>query len=427
MGLKDITNAFKIAATVLKEELKLSSVGKMTDEQFKAFADYNNFSTYSILRSTGVQFQTDAYNLCPQLQAAVNKKAQALTRGKLIPVDNNDLQIKSKAFDDAMKVIRKPNAYQTRSQFLMMADTFRNVYGSVFIYKVKPFGGDKITGLIILPNPCVTVTLNKPSNILSNQAKLVRSYMISIYGMTFSLYGDDTDLIYEVQDSTVNLTIGKEFEAKSRVDALRKNIENIIGSVESRNHLIVKRGADVIISPESGQDGAGVYNEIDDNEKKRIQEDYRKYGLLSKQWHTLISKYPIRATKIGMDVRQMGLFDGENADHRAIGSGFGVPIPLLALPDTTKFNTYLEAKTEFYEDTVIPESEITSQAFDAIFESEKNGYRFMFDFSHLSCMQKSNTNSATAFKTMVDGMVTAVQNGFVDEKTASATINDYIK
>lgn len=427
MGLKDIKRAYQIAKSVLSGELTLSNLDKMTEAQFAAFTNSYNLSTGSILKGEGVMFQTSAYDLCPPLQAVVNKKAQAITKGKLLCVDNTETEIKSKAFDDSLKIINKPNAYQTKNQFIRSTEIFVSVYGAAYWYKVKPIGLDKITGLILIPNNCITINYNKPSNILSNQAKLVRYYSITIYGMTFVLRGDDTDLIHEVQDTTENLTQGYEFQPKSRIDALRKPIENIVGSLESRNHLIVKRGADVMLSPNPGTNSAGLATELDKQDKLELQQDYAQYGLMKDQFHTFLAKIPMNATKIGMDVRQLGLFDGENADHRAIAEGYGVPTPLLGLPDTTKFNTYLEAKTEFYEDTVIPDSEIISQAFDIIFDSQSYGYKYYFDYSHLECMQKATKDSAVAFKTMVDGCVAAVAGGFMDAKTATTTINDFIK
>ena len=427
MRLKDIFQAYKIAGAVLKGELTLSNTDKMTDEQFNSFSNYYNLSTSSIIAGQGVIFQSNAYDLCPPLQAVVNKKAQALTKGKIVPVDNLENIVVSKAFDEAIKIINKPNAYQTKNQFLRTIETFINVYGTTYIYKVKPIGLDKITGLIVIPNNCITVSYNKPSNILTNQAKLIRYYQITIFGQTFMLTGDDTDLIYEIQDSSVNLTQGSEFYPKSRIDALRKPIENIIGSLESRNHLIVKRGADVLLSPSPSTNVAGMVSELDKQDKLELQRDYAQYGLMKDQFHTLIAKVPMSSTKIGMNVRDLGLFDGENADHRAIAAAYGVPIPLIGLPDTTKFNTYLEAKTEFYEDTIMTDAEVISQAFDVIFDSVSFGYKFYFDYSELECMQKSTQNSATAFKTMVDGCSTAVSNGFMKIEDATTVINDYIR
>lgn len=420
--LKEIINAYRIAKSVFSSTLNPSIA--MTDLQRERFS--SNLTVNTLLFGTGVSFQSNAYDLCPPLQAVINKKAQAITSGNIISVDESGNPVNNASFREAMKVIENPNEYQNQDEFLRSLEAFINVYGVAYVYKIKPIGFNKVTGMIVIPNNCINVTYNKPSDVLSNTAKLVLYYTINIFGKTYILRGDDTNLIYECRDVPINLTSGREFEPKSRVDSLRKPIENIVGSLESRNHIITKRGADIIMSPEKSNDSAGLAVVMDSNEVKRIQDDYSKYGQLKGQFHTLVSKVPLKAQKIGMNVSEMGLFDGENADHRAIAQQYNVPIPLLALPDTTKYSTYLEAKSEFYQDAIIPESRIISQMFNEIFEAKKNGYRFYFDFSNLECMQRSMKDKATTFSTMVSAIVEAKNNGLIDEATAKSTIKDYL-
>lgn len=411
MRIKEIFEAYKIAKLILKD---LNTVEKMTEVQFQAFANNNNISTKTLLEGSGTKFQSNAYDSCPPLQAVINKKAQAITKGRLISINEKEQPIDSIGFNEAIKIINKPNKYQTKNQFLRTLETFIQVYGTAFVYKVKPIGFNKISGLIIIPNNCLTVSYNKPSNILSNNANLIRYYSITIFGETFMIQNEDVNLIYEIQDSSVNLTNGHEFEAKSRIDALRKPIENIVGSLESRNHLIIKRGADGMISPEKQDATSQALTDVTE-----IQKSYEKYGLLSNQYHTYLAPIAMKYTKFGMNVRDLGLFDGENADHRTIAEAYGVPIPLLGLPDTTKFNTYKEAKIEFYEETITSDAEIISQAFDVIFDSEKNGYRFYFDYSNLEFMQKSEKDKADGLNSLIDAYMKLYQQGNI-------TRNEYL-
>jgi hypothetical protein len=95
------------------------------------------------------------------------------------------------------------------------------------------------------------------------------------------------------------------------------------------------------------------------------------------------------------------------------------------MPDTTKFSTYLEAKREFYEDTIIPESNVISQSFDVLFDSVKNGYRFKFDYSELECMQKSQKENAETFNIMVNALSKAKTDGLINETEATNILNQY--
>jgi hypothetical protein len=426
--LKDIFSAYKIALKTLKTDksVTLRNVGEMTDQQFKTFASNYNSSTYDIIKGTGTLLHSNAYNYCPHLQAVINKKAQAITIGKLIAVDKDEKPIQSAAFDAAMKVLKRPNKYQTKNQFLRTLETFLQVYGVVYFYKIIPDGYENLTGLIIIPNNCITVTYNKPTNVFENKNDLVKSYQVSIFGKTFLFQNETLSKIYEIRDTTENLSYGHEFEPKSRIDALIAPITNLVGSLESRNHLIVKRGADSLLSPVPNKDGTGANMPLLPTEKEALQKAYENYGLLNKQFHTLIPDIPLNYTKMGMNVKEMGLFEGENQDYITVAQAYNIPEPLLGIPNSTKYNTYKEAKTEFFENISI-ESEIISQGFDELFNAEKFGYRFYFDYSYLECMQRSNKEKSESLKITVEALNAALGTGLIEQSDAKNIIDDFIK
>ena len=136
------------------------------------------------------------------------------------------------------------------------------------------------------------------------------------------------------------------------------------------------------------------------------------------QYHALISETALKIQKIGRSIVELGLFDGENQDHRLIATNYGVPIPLLSLPDTSKYSTYKEAKTEFYEDTIIPESKTISAFFDDIFKPI--GWSFSFDFSNLQIMQKSEEEKSKTLTSLISNYFTLYQQG-------NLTRNEYLE
>lgn len=420
--LQNVKNAYNVAKLALKGVNFIDSNGN--DLYFNRITEIVN--TSKLKRYNGTQFQSEAYNQCPQLQAIISKLSDAITKANIIAVDKELKPIKSKAFDNAIKVIENPNIYQTKNQFLRTIETFIKIYGSCFVYKIIPVGFFDISSLIVIPNNCLQIEYKSITNPLANNTKIINRITINIYGSVTILEGENLKLIYEIQDTPVNLTYGKEFQGKSRIDALKNNIENLVGSIESRNHLIVNRGADVVFSPETAKDGVGnsVLTPLD---IKNIQENEKKYGLLGNQYSNKFLQFPMKVTKVGMNVRDLGLFDGENADVRAIAQGFGVPTPIIGLPDEAKYNTYKEAKLEFYESTIIPDSQVISQAFDYIFDSEKYGYKFYFDYSHLEIMQKASKEKAESLKIMVEALNSAVIANYITQQQAIELTNDYLK
>ena len=75
--------------------------------------------------------------------------------------------------------------------------------------------------------------------------------------MPLVLDGDNVNLIHEIRGPGINLRDGYEYKPSSRIDSLRVPITNIVASLETRNQIITKRGAEGIISPKPASDYDG--------------------------------------------------------------------------------------------------------------------------------------------------------------------------
>lgn len=382
----------------------------------------SNSALVKYLVGTGASFHSNCYNYCPPLQSLINKKASTLLRGDLIAVDKDLQPVKSLQFQKALKVLDKPNQFQNRNQFLRTIDTYLNIYGAVYIYKIIPEGYKDASGFIVIPNNTISVTYKTNTNILDNQTNIIDSYSINLYGVNIILRGEDLGNILTIYDTTINTQ--NAFQPKSRIDVLEYPIKNIVSSLESRNQIIVRRGAEIAITPKNG-DTAAIMKVMTPNEKRALQDEYKSYGTLTSQNHALIARVPMDITNISRKIQDLGLFEGENADHRAIANAYGVPIPVLGIPDTTgKYSTYLEAKKEFIEETIIPESQIIAEALNRLFNMTDAS--FYFDYSNMECMQKSEKDKADSLKIMIDALATAVDKGFVSQQEAILLIKDYL-
>ena len=383
---------------------------------------YANSALLKYISGSGPSFQSNCYNYCPPLQSLINKKANTFLRGELIPV-NKDLQpIKSTAFLKDSKILDRPNQFQNRNQFLRSIDTFLNVYGICYIYKIIPEGFKDATGFVVIPNTAITPMYKSNVNVFDNQTDIIDSYNINLYGVMITIRGDDLKLIETIVDTTINTD--KPFQPKSRIDSLEYPIKNIVASLESRNQIIVRRGAEIAISPKNG-DTTAIMKVMTPQEKKDLQDEYAQYGTLTSQNHALIGRVPMDIQNISRPIQALGLFEGENADHRALANAYGVPIPILGIPDTTgKYSTYLEAKKEFVEDTIIPESQIIADGLNRLFNAQE--YSFYFDYSNMECMQRSQKDRADSLKVMVESLASAVENKFITQQEAINLIKDYL-
>ncbi len=379
-------------------------------------------SDYSFVLNSDDTSLSFAYLLCPPLQQVIGKRSQGLLQGKLLPVDKEENYIKSAGFDKAMKLLSRPNRYESYSQFISNISTYIDVFGVCYIYKVESVGFG-LSGLIIIPNPCMSVQYKSYADVLGGEG-IVESYTVSLFGNVWKFRGDDTRLIAEVRDRTVSLRDG--LRPYSRIQGLKYPVQNIIASLESRNQIIVKRGADVVFSPEASNDKGVNATFLNNQEVKDIQTAYSRYGAIKGLWHAAILKVPTKVQQITRNPKDLGLLDGEDSDIRSILRAYNVPATVFGLKDENKYNTYLEGKTEFYEDSIIPLAGIIAECFDNIFDSAKNGYSFYFDFSHLACLQKSEKEKAEAFGKYVSALNDAVAGGLVTIEEARDLIKDYL-
>ena len=380
------------------------------------------------LTGTGNQFYTRCYDLCPPLQSVIRKKGEGLVNGKIIPVDpfTEKAVTPSGEFNKFMGVINRPNAQMKRNDLLMYIDACLSIYDVAYLYKVKAVGFDNVTGLIPIPNNAITPQYKLQVNIADPAQfnSLVESYTINIMGMPLVLRGDDVNLIHEIRGSGINLRGGNEYKPSSRIESLRVPITNIVASLESRNQIITKRGAEGIISPKPASDMTGVSVALDPEEKKRLQQAYEGYGYLDGQYHMYLAKVPMDYTAITRNVAQLGLFEGENTDKRTIALAYNMPAPLIGLPDEAKYNTFTEAQRQMYEGAVIPDGGIISQAFDEIFRPK--GWKFYFDFSHLDCFQKSETERATALDKTITALTNGITAGLIEQADAKRIVQDFL-
>lgn len=394
-----------------------------SDRTIETGVEYiENASDYSYVLNSDVTSLSYAYLLCPPLQQVIGKRSQGVLQGKLIPVDKEENYIKTAGFDKAMKLLSKPNRYESYSQFISNISTYIDVFGVCYIYKVESVGFG-LSGLIIIPNPCMSVQYKSYADVLGGEG-IVESYTVSLFGNVWTFRGDDTRLITEVRDRTVSLRDG--LRPYSRIQGLKYPVQNVIASLESRNQIIVKRGADVVFSPEASNDKGVNATFLNNQEVKDIQTAYSRYGSIKGLWHAAILKVPTKVQQITRNPKDLGLLDGEDSDIRSMLRAYNVPATVFGLKDENKYNTYLEGKTEFYEDSIIPHAGIIAECFDNIFDSAKNGYSFYFDFSHLACMQKSEREKAEAFGKYVSALNEAVTGNLVTIEEARDLIKDYL-
>lgn len=345
-----------------------------------------------------------AYASCPPLTAIINKKAQALAKGKtwvLNKTGKEEGKVATKLPNNLKALLEKPNALQSWKRFEAQNYIYQQIAGYCVVLPIKPVGFDATYATALWNIPPWMLEVKEKQKINLASVKDAKDFFESIelvwQGERTPLNLDDVYIFMDFTPSLCSLVM-----PESRTKALAQPISNIIGTLESRGVLIDKRGPSYVIS--SNQSDASGNVALTPGEKTAVEEDFKKYGLKRKQVQAIITSANINLQTVGFSTKDLMLFEEMEDDIMRICDGYGVPYRLVA---SNRGNNLGGSDAEYfnkqmYEDTTIPEADSYYEQWDQFFSLDKYNLKFNKDFSHIACLQADKVKEATARNIMND-------------------------
>lgn len=344
----------------------------------------------------------------PELASVINKKASAFSKMKIEvvskatgkPVNNQDT---------AAKTLRNPNYFQSQKEFLYQTKLFHEIFGNEFLYFFKPAGfTTKISGLFTLPPLFVEIDepTDRPFFLRSNFADEVQ-YWISMGNQRTNL---DKGEFVHINQAASNIKADNVFWGESRMQSAMVAIQNIRAAYEARNVLIENRGALGILTNNS-TDGIGSTLPLDEKEKQKVQDEWKKYGIQKNQFQAIITSLNLKWQQISTDANKLQLFEETKADQEQLCDAYGVPFELFANQKGVTFDNKKQARREFYENTIIPEAEEWIDALNRYFETYNKSWEIKGSFDHLSVFQENQKERAQSITLLTNALSKAFQDG----------------
>lgn len=355
-----------------------------------------------------------AYADCPPVNAIINLKAQAFMNGKTL-LTNSMGKAKGKPATGELAtkintLLTRPNPIQSWAIFETQNYIFQQVAGYCVVVPIKPAGfpNSYATALWNVP-PWMLGIIEKPNtNLLT--ARSYKDFIDSIFivwgGLTIPLNLDDIYIFKDFTPSSFSMAF-----PESRIRALRQPINNIIGAYDSRNVLINRRGALGVLSND-GKDVNGTIP-LDPDEKKSLQDDYRKFGLRSNQWNVIVTNAMLKWQQMGFPTKDLMLFEEIQDDIQRVCDSYGYPYRLLASEKAASYNDVKVFGKKLYQDTTMPESELIYSQWNEFFELGKNGLLLTKDFKHVAALQEDQVNEARARLFRNQGALIEFQNNLI--------------
>lgn len=352
-----------------------------------------------------------AYKFCPPVQAIINKKAQCYVNGKNWLLNEKEREVNSAEAKAIKKLFKNPNPLQTQKLFEAQMYIFMQVFGYSFLLFRKPDGfKDNIDAYNVWNIPPDMVDLEETKKLF---------YQTDLNGIIEEVVINYKDLKVpvKVRDLWIVRDFVPSFESmvlpSSRLEPLERNINNIIGALDTRGYMMRYRGALGILAQDPGaSQGMGPLPMTPD-EKKELERNILRYGTRSGQLRFIVTKAAMKWQQIGVPMSELMLFEEVVEDVRAICQGLNYPVRLFEIePNNSLGGTDANIFTRnLYQDTIIPEAESIGEQLTAAFGLEN--VRIDKDYRHIPVLQSDKEAEARARHTLDQALLIEFNNNLL--------------
>ena len=333
-------------------------------------------------------------------QSLVNLEIKSKTTGQ--PISNNE---------PIVKILRKPNYFQTQKELWRQTEIFRSVFGNEYFFFLTPIGLSKnYKGLFTLPPQYVTIEYptNSTPFFLNTEMPEGVKYLYDWSGRQVPL---NENSILHLNDNNIDQKPDTYLSGMSKLDSLRPNISNIRASYEARNVILTNRGAIGILS-NNAKDAIGSTMPMSPKEKKTLQGELSKYGVLKSQYKYILTNLSLKWTQITTDLDKLKVFEEVEEDFRMICNEYGTPYELFAGTNITYENKE-KAEKQFYQDTVIPTTQERIQAINDYIGADSRAWKVYGTFDHLPIFQEDINQRSEALDNLVSALNVALGDGAI--------------
>lgn len=353
----------------------------------------------------------EAFKKCSPLSTIINRNAMAMANAKWWLTDN-ETDSEVKGYDNIKRLLKNPNPLQSWTEFMIQLDTYRQLYGEVFVYAPTGLGfsiQDAMALLVINPRYIEIKQTNK-LYFQNDIDEIIEAYYLNIDGTRKELNKSN---VLHIKDTYQNLCFNSmNIRGASRISGLEYPIRNIIQAQEAVYSLNKDRGAQGILA-NSSSDSLGAMP-LNEEEKKNIQKQFLgRYGLRDGQGKVIITDASLRWQQMSFNVKDLMLFEGIKSNIEQMADAFSYPFELLANQNGTTYNNKNEAKKILYQDNTIPVSKIYNECFTSFFGLNNTNISLYADFSEVECLQEGEKEKATALNMKITALSKAYHDGII--------------
>ena len=282
-----------------------------------------------------------------------------------------------------IKLLQKPNAYQTQNDFLESLAFMQIAQGKAVVYLKKPIGytQDKdIESMFILDSDKIKWPENYKSPMLTSQSSRVISEQEIVYdpdGEKLTIKIKDLLFFYDLP----NCTSKNFYEAKSRLDGLRQTLINTQDSLIAKNIILKTNGKEIIST--GSNDNFPLAGEDKKQAESLLQDSY---GLGWNRKRGIVTKANVSWQSAHIALRDLGLDESVKVDGNIIYTALHIPKDIISLEaKKTTYNNFKESMVSYVQN----EMQANLNSFIEVIQTllGDTNYKLTGTYEHLPIMQ----------------------------------------
>lgn len=361
-----------------------------------------------------------AYNLCPPLKAIIAKRAKAFNSGKL-GIVNHSTGKPATGRAELKALLDRPNVLQSGDQFFAQQNIYIDIFGYCPVLKVTPAGmPDTVTSIWNIPPWLFDIEYTTKWLQQFSIDGIYKDFYIFWNGERVKLDAKNLGFIFDDgigTETDSNLTI-----PDSRLVSLEYPVSNIVAAYKSRNTLITKRGAIGILSNEAEDESGNVA--LRPGEKEGIQKDFAKYGLVGQPFQIIVSDAKLKWQQMGFPTSELMLFEEVQDAIDRLCDGYGYPPELIARSKDTTFDNKKQARKDFIENTIQPESKSRLLQLTRVI-APTDTIEVTRDYSGLTVFQEDAKFKSDILKQAIDSMIALLSKQLMSVDECREKLSEY--
>lgn len=354
----------------------------------------------------------------PELNAIINIRAKAMASWKL-SVISKGTGLEAANNQSLIRVIKKPNWFQSQIELWRQSSLFRDIYGNEFIYFLTPFNRPNtyVGSFTIDPS---RIKIEYDSNDLyfldHNNDHVKYYYMVNHIKIPL----DKSKLIH-LNDNRVDVKDKDFLKGNSKIKSLAAPLENIRKAYKKRG-IILDMPIGVMTNAQKDDIGQSV--PFSEKHKKKLLE-----RLMTRGAYPILTNLMLNYRSMTANARQMGLFEEVKESTGRICDAYGVPYKLLAsikeggLQDSGSGTR--ESRKQMYEDTIVPDSNEKLEAVNDFLGTQERSWEVKSSFKHLAIFSDDKKSVSELNKLNMEGITVILNMNITDNAKRALLVETY--